>query len=109
MKQRQIQLLLSSKLRMEPAPGSSYPNETLCLSPFHIVDHNKPGFAAIPSNDSWSSKGRGGSSWKVKLVKLSATSSLLAFLTAVPLKAHKVTSDYQLTPISLPGASGAVA
>ncbi len=42
-------------------------------------------------------------------MKLSAFASLPILLAAMQLKAHKVTSDYQLTPISLPGASGVVA
>jgi hypothetical protein len=33
---------------------------------------------------------------------------LSIFLTAAQLNAHKVTSDYELTPIALPGASGVV-
>jgi DNA-binding beta-propeller fold protein YncE len=42
-------------------------------------------------------------------VKLGAVASLTIFLAAMQLNGHKVTSDYELTPISLPGASGAVA
>jgi len=42
-------------------------------------------------------------------MKLAAVASVLIFVAALQLKAHKVTSDYQLTPISLPGASGVVA
>jgi len=38
-----------------------------------------------------------------------AIASLSIFLTAAQLNAHKVTSDYELTPIALPGASGVVA
>ncbi len=63
----------------------------------------------MPSNDSSSSKGRGDSSWKVKLVKLSAVGSLLISLSTTRLEGHKVTSDYGVTPIALPGASGVVA
>jgi DNA-binding beta-propeller fold protein YncE len=42
-------------------------------------------------------------------VKLGAVASLPIFLAAMQLNGHKVTSDYELTPISLPGASGVVA
>src|SRR6266568_8686163 len=51
----------------------------------------------------------GSPSWRFKLMKLAAVASVLIFVAALQLKAHKVTSDYQLTPISLPGASGVVA
>ena len=37
-----------------------------------------------------------------------AIASLSIFLTAAQLNAHKVTSDYELKPIALPGASGVV-
>ena len=37
-----------------------------------------------------------------------AIASLSVFLTAAQLNAHKVTSDYEVTPIALPGASGVV-
>ena len=46
---------------------------------------------------------------KLNLVKLCVVASLTIFLAAVRLNAHKVTSDYELTPIALPGASGVVA
>jgi DNA-binding beta-propeller fold protein YncE len=62
----------------------------------------------MPSNNSFKSKDRGASSWKVKLVKLCAVGSLLISLSAPRLKGHKVTSDYEVTPIALPGASGVV-
>jgi len=42
-------------------------------------------------------------------VKVGAVASLPFFLAAMQLNGHKVTSDYELTPISLPGASGVVA
>src|SRR5881409_105768 len=61
------------------------------------------------SRDSSSSKGRGDSSWNVKLVKLSAMGSLLISLSTTRLEGHKITSDYEVTPIALPGASGVVA
>src|SRR5216110_1995940 len=61
------------------------------------------------SSDSSSSKGRGDSSWNVKLVKLSAVGSLLISLSTTRLEGHKITSDYEVTPIALPGASGVVA
>ena len=41
-------------------------------------------------------------------MKLGAVASLPIFLAAMQLNGHKVTSDYELTPISLPGASGVV-
>jgi len=41
-------------------------------------------------------------------MKLSTVLALPIFLTGMELNAHKVTSDYQLTPIALPGARGAV-
>lgn len=62
----------------------------------------------MPSNDSSSSKDRGNSSRRVKLVKLSAIGSLLISLSITRLEGHKVTSDYDLKPIPLPGASGVV-
>src|SRR5436305_13505065 len=48
-------------------------------------------------------------SWRLKPVKVDAVASLPFFLAAMQLNGHKVTSDYELTPISLPGASGVVA
>jgi DNA-binding beta-propeller fold protein YncE len=42
------------------------------------------------------------------LAMFCAIAPLSIFLTAAQLKAHKVTSDYELTPIALPGASGVV-
>lgn len=62
----------------------------------------------MPLNDSSSSKDRGDSSRRVKLVKLSAIGSLLISLSITRLEGHKVTSDYDLKPIPLPGASGVV-
>src|SRR6184192_10044 len=53
--------------------------------------------------------GCGSLSWRLKLVTLGAVASLPFFLAAMQLNGHKVTSDYELTPISLPGASGVVA
>src|SRR4029453_11490310 len=41
-------------------------------------------------------------------MKVSAVVWLSIFFSAIGLDAHKVTSDYELKPISLPGASGAV-
>ena len=48
-------------------------------------------------------------SWRLKPVKVGAVASLPFFLAAMQLNGHNVTSDYELTPISLPGASGVVA
>src|SRR5205814_8748968 len=48
-------------------------------------------------------------SWRLKPVKLGAVASLPFFLAAMQLNGHKVTSDYELTPIALPDASGVVA
>ena len=63
----------------------------------------------MPSNDSSALRGRAHrSTRKVKLVKLGSAVSLAIVFTAVPLNAHKVTSDYELKPIPLPGASGVV-
>ena len=63
----------------------------------------------MPSNDSSALKGRAHRSRrKVKLVKLGSAISLAIVFTAVPLNAHKVTSDYDLKAIPLPGASGVV-
>jgi DNA-binding beta-propeller fold protein YncE len=42
------------------------------------------------------------------LAMFCAIAALLIFFTAAQLTAHKVTSDYELTPIALPGASGVV-
>src|SRR5205823_754729 len=53
--------------------------------------------------------GCGSLSWRLKPVKVGAVASLPFFLAAMQLNGHKVTSDYELTPISLPGASGVVA
>src|SRR5438477_9238116 len=53
--------------------------------------------------------GCGSLSWRLKPVKVGAVASLPFFLAAMQLNGHKVTSDYKLTPISLPGASGVVA
>ena len=61
------------------------------------------------SSPSISQVGHGSSGEKVKLVTLRAVASLTIFLTAMQLNAHTVVSDYGLTPISLPGASGVVA
>jgi DNA-binding beta-propeller fold protein YncE len=63
----------------------------------------------MPSNDSSALKARSHRSWrKVKLVKLGSAVSLVIVLTAAQLNAHKVTSEYELKPIPLPGASGVV-
>ena len=64
------------------------------------------------SNNSSSSipqVGHAPSGGKLKLATFCAVASLTNFLTAMPSHAHKVVSDYELTPISLPGASGVVA
>src|SRR5438045_4461722 len=53
--------------------------------------------------------GYGSVSWKLKAFTLRVVASLPFFLAAMQLNGHKVTSDYELTPISLPGASGVVA
>jgi hypothetical protein len=64
----------------------------------------------MPSNDSSTSKDRVDSSWwKEKLVKLCTLGSLLISLSTMRLEGHKVTLDYDVTPIALPGASGVVA
>ena len=42
------------------------------------------------------------------LAMFCAIAPLSIFVTAAQLNAHKVTSDYELTPIALPGASGVV-
>jgi DNA-binding beta-propeller fold protein YncE len=61
------------------------------------------------SNNSHLKVGYGSPSWRLKPVKLGVVASLPIFLAAMQLNGHKVTSDYELTPISLPGASGVVA
>src|SRR5438094_714625 len=48
-------------------------------------------------------------SWRLKPVKVGAVASLPFFLAAMQLNGHKITSDYEVTPIALPGASGVVA
>src|SRR5437016_14214240 len=53
--------------------------------------------------------GYGSLSWRLKPVKVGAVASLPFFLAAMQLNGHKVTSDYEVTPIALPGASGVVA
>jgi hypothetical protein len=63
----------------------------------------------MPLNDSSTSKGRVDSSCKATLVRLGAVGSLLISLSAMRLEGHKVTSDYEVNPIALPGASGVVA
>ena len=60
------------------------------------------------SQPSVSAVDHGSSGGKSKLVQLCAVASLMIFLTATQLNAHKVTSDYELIPIALPGASGVV-
>src|SRR6266704_1653791 len=60
------------------------------------------------SPPSISQVGHGSSGGKLKLATLCAVASVTIFLTAVQLNAHKVTSDYELKPIPLPGASGVV-
>ncbi|HEU5237928.1 MAG TPA: hypothetical protein VFU37_12400, partial [Pyrinomonadaceae bacterium] len=42
-------------------------------------------------------------------MKLSTVASLSVFFVGMQLSAHKVTSDYEVTPIALPGANGVVA
>ena len=42
-------------------------------------------------------------------MKLSAAASLAILVAAVPLNAQKTVSDYELKPITLPGATGVVA
>src|SRR5262245_65820248 len=94
---------------MALAQGCLCLNEIRCLLRFRIVDHNEPRFAVMPSNDSSALKRRPNRSRrKVKLVKLGSVVLLAIFFTAVPLNAHKVTSDYGIKPIPLPGASGVV-
>src|SRR5262245_13039711 len=44
-----------------------------------------------------------------RLAMFCAIASLSIFLTAAQLNAHKITSDYEVKPINLPGATGAVA
>ena len=61
------------------------------------------------SPPSISQVGHGLSGGKLKLAMLGAVASVTIILTAMQLNAHKVVSDYELTPISLPGASGVVA
>jgi DNA-binding beta-propeller fold protein YncE len=46
--------------------------------------------------------------WKEDLLKLCALSLLLISFTTTRLEGHKVTSDYELVPIPLPGAKGVV-
>ncbi len=78
----------------------------------HTAVRSKPRSALTVSNNfvpPVSNVRYGSPSWRPKIVKLSAFASLPILLAAMQLKAHKVTSDYQLTPISLPGASGVVA
>src|SRR6266516_950502 len=53
--------------------------------------------------------GYGSLSWRLKPVTLRVVASLPFFLAAMQLNGHKVTSDYGVTPIALPGASGVVA
>src|SRR5205809_7179947 len=60
------------------------------------------------SRPSISQVGQGSSGGKLKLTTLCVVASVTIFSTAVPLNAHKVTSDYELKPIPLPGASGVV-
>ena len=63
----------------------------------------------MPLNDSSALKGRAHRSRrKVKPLRLGSAVLLAIVFTAVPLNAHKVTSDYELKPIPLPGASGVV-
>src|SRR5215510_1411500 len=94
---------------MALAQGCLCLNEIRCLLRFRIVDHNEPRFAAMTSNDSSTLKGRAHRSRrKVKLLKLGSAVLLAIVFIALPLNAHKVTSDYELKPIPLPGASGVV-
>src|SRR6266581_1906085 len=107
--QRPTRLPPRSTRQRALAQGCLCLSEIRCLLQFHIVDHNKPRFAAMPSNDSTALRRRAHrSTRKVKLVNLGSAVSLAIVFTAVPLNAHKVTSDYELKPIPLPGASGVV-
>src|SRR5882762_3779587 len=63
-----------------------------CLAARAVV-HNKRRFAVMTS----------------KLVKLYTIAALPVFLTTIQSNAQKTASDYQLTPIRLPGAGGVVA
>ena len=63
---------------------------------------------SINSRLSISQVGHGSSGGKLKLTTLCAVASVTIFSTAMQLNGHKVTSDYELKPISLPGASGVV-
>ena len=77
-----------------------------------VAVHNKRKFAVMRSNNSQSSIpqiGHRSPSRKLKRVTLCVVASVTIFLTAMQLNAHKIVSDYELTPISLPGASGVVA
>lgn len=63
----------------------------------------------MASNDSPMLKRRAAFSyWKQDLMKLCAVGSILMALSATRLEGHKVTSDYELVPIPLPGAKGVV-
>lgn len=104
-----IKLPLRSTLQMELGQDASYRNETLCLSRFHIVDHNKRRFVVMRSNNSLLSISMvryRSPHWRAKL---RVAALLLIFLTATQLDAQKFVSNYELKPISLPGATGAVA
>src|SRR5213083_907120 len=91
---------------MEFAPDSSYRNETLCSSLCHTVACNKPRSVLIVSNNF----GIWPMNRALKFARVGAIASIqIVWASGAIMKARAADSNYELKPISLPGASGAVA
>src|SRR3989475_12051142 len=91
---------------MELAPDSSYRNETLCSSLCHTVARNKPRSVLIVSNNF----GIWPMNRALKFARVGAIASIqIVWASGAIMKACAADSNYELKPISLPGASGAVA
>src|SRR5437667_11224393 len=91
---------------MEFAPDSSYRNETLCSSLCHTVARNNPRSVLIVSNNF----GIWPMNRALKFARVGAIASIqIVWASGAIMKARAADSNYELKPISLPGASGAVA
>src|SRR5438128_10424987 len=91
---------------MEFAPDSSYRNETLCASLCHTVVRNKPRSVLIVSNNF----GIWPMNRALKFARVGAIASIqIVWASGAIMKARAADSNYELKPISLPGARGAVA
>src|SRR5438128_1865857 len=91
---------------MALGPGFLFRNETLCSSLCHTVARNKPRSVLIVSNNF----GIWPMNRALKFARVGAIASIqIVWASGAIMKARAADSNYELKPISLPGASGAVA